>query len=162
MAVAHARRRAALTTKSSAGHRTRTALALSRLVEKMLVALKLLQDTGVRIVPGTDDVPGFMLHKRIGVYARAGIPHNRVLQLATFEVARYLGRHQESGSIAPGHLAVFLLVAGDPTRDMSVIRQVRMIVMIVKNGDIIFPEEVYSVMGTRPFGRKPSVRLPEF
>jgi hypothetical protein len=125
--------------------------------EKMLVALKLLHDAGVRIVPGTDDVPGFMLHSELEVYARAGIPNDRVLQIATFEVAHYLGRHQESGSIAPGNLADFLLVAGDPTRDMSVIRQVR---MVAKNGDIIFPEEVYSAMSIRPFGRKPSVRLP--
>jgi imidazolonepropionase-like amidohydrolase len=125
--------------------------------EKLLAALKLLHDAGIRIVPGTDDVPGFMLHSELEVYGRAGIPAARVLQIATLECARYLGREHELGSIEPGKLADLLLVDGDPTQNLSAVRQVR---MVVKNGDVVFPEEVYSAMSIQPFGRKPSVRLP--
>lgn len=125
--------------------------------EKLLAALKMLYDAGIPIVPGTDDVPGFMLHSELEVYGRAGIPNERVLQIATIDCARYLGRDQELGSIEPGKLADFLLVAGDPTEDLSAIRQVR---MVVKNGDVLFPEEIYSAMGIQPFGRKPLVRMP--
>ena len=124
---------------------------------KLLEALKLLSDSGVRIVPGTDDVPGFMLHSELEVYGRAGIPNGRVLQIATIDCARHLGRDQELGSIEPGKLADLLLVAGDPTRDLGVLRQAR---MVVKNGDVVFPEEVYSAMGIEPFARKPPIRIP--
>lgn len=125
--------------------------------EKLLAALKMLYDAGIPIVPGTDDVPGLMLHSELEVYGRAGIPNERVLQIATIDCARYLGRDQELGSIEPGKLADFLLVAGDPTEDLSAIRQVR---MVVKNGDVLFPEEIYSAMGIQPFGRKPPVQMP--
>lgn len=123
--------------------------------EKLLSALKIFYDAGVPIVPGTDDVPGFMLHSELEVYGRAGIPAARVLQLATIGCARYLGRDQELGSIERGKLADFLLLAGDPTKDLSTIRQVR---MVVKDGDVLFPEEIYSAMGIKPFGGKPPLQ----
>ena len=125
--------------------------------EKLLAALKMFYEAGIPIVPGTDDVPGFMLHSELEVYGRAGIPNERVLQLATIGCARHLGRDQELGSIEPGKLADFLLLQGDPTRDLNALRQVR---MVVKNGDVLFPEEIYTAMGIEPFGRKPSLRLP--
>ncbi|MGE0581343.1 MAG: amidohydrolase family protein [Steroidobacteraceae bacterium] len=125
--------------------------------EKLLAALKMFYDAGVPIVPGTDDVPGFMLHSELEVWGRAGIPNERVLQIATLDCARYLGRDQDLGSIERGKLADFMLLAGDPTKDLGALRQVR---MVVKNGDVVFPEEVYSAMGIRPFGRKPPVQLP--
>ncbi len=51
----------------------------------------------------------------------------------------------------------FVLLQGDPTRHLNALRQVR---MVVKNGDVPFPEEIYTAMGIEPFGRKPSLRLP--
>lgn len=125
--------------------------------EKLLAALKMLYDAGLRIVPGTDDVPGFMLHSELEVYGRAGIPNAQVLQIATLNCARYLGRDQELGSIERGKLADLMLVAGDPTQDLRTIRQVR---MVLKDGAVIFPEEVYSAMSIQPFGRKPPVQWP--
>jgi len=125
--------------------------------EKLMAALKMLYDAGLRIVPGTDDVPGFMLHSELEVYGRAGIPNAQVLRIATLNCARYLGRDQELGSVERGKLADLMLVAGDPTRDLSAIRQVR---MVLKDGAVIFPEEVYSAMSIQPFGRKPPVKLP--
>lgn len=118
---------------------------------KLQSALKMLDEAGIRIVPGTDDEPGFMLHSELEVYARAGIPNARVLQIATIGCARFLGREQELGSIETGKLADFILVAGDPTKDMSVIRQIR---MVVTRGSVVFPEEVHSAMGVRPFASK--------
>jgi hypothetical protein len=126
--------------------------------EKLLAALRMFYDAGVPIVPGTDDVPGFMLHSELEVYGRAGIPNERVLQLATLGCASYLGREQDLGSIEHGKLADFMLLAGDPTKDLGALRQVR---MVVKNGDVIFPEEIYTAMGILPFGRKPTLSMPE-
>jgi len=125
--------------------------------EKLMAALRMLHDAGLRIVPGTDDVPGFMLHSELEVYGRAGIPNAQVLQIATLNCARYLGRDQELGSVERGKLADLMLVAGDPTQDLSTLRQVR---MVIKDGAVVFPEEVYSAMSIQPFGRKPPVRMP--
>lgn len=124
--------------------------------EKLLAALRMLYEAGIPIVPGTDDVLGFMLPSELEVYGRAGIPAERVLQLATIGCARHLGRDQELGSIEPGKLADFLLLAGDPVRNLNALRQVR---MVVKNGDVLFPEEIHAAMGIEPFGRKPSLSL---
>jgi len=44
---------------------------------------KLLYDNGIRIVPGTDGLAGFTLHRELELYVKAGIPSNKVLQLAT-------------------------------------------------------------------------------
>ncbi len=119
--------------------------------EKLLVALRMLHDEGIRIIPGTDDVPGFMLHSELEVYGRAGIPNARVLQIATLESARYLGREHELGSIRPGRRADLMLVDGDPTQDLGALRQAR---LVMKDGDVILPEDVYQAMSIQPFARK--------
>ncbi|MFC4313063.1 amidohydrolase family protein [Steroidobacter flavus] len=125
--------------------------------EKLLQALKLLHDAGIRILPGTDDKAGLLLPSELEVYGRAGIPKTQVLQLATLECARLLGRDQDLGSIESGKLADLMLVDGDPTQDLNVLRKVR---LVMKNGDVILPEEVFSTMGIEPFGRQPTLVLP--
>ncbi|MFO1468705.1 MAG: amidohydrolase family protein [Steroidobacteraceae bacterium] len=119
---------------------------------KLLEALKLVYDAGIPIVPGTDDVPGFMLHSELEVYGRAGIPASRVLQMATLGCARYLHRDHEVGSIEPGKLADLLLVDGDPTVDLNALRKVR---MVLGKGAVLFPDEVYSTVGMTPFAERP-------
>jgi len=123
----------------------------------LLKTLALLEREGIRLVPGTDDMPGFTLHSELEIWAQAGIPSGRILQLATLGCARYLGRDQELGSISQGKLADLLLVAGDPTKDVSAIRQVR---LVMKGGAVFFPEEIYAAMGIRPFASRPRVTVP--
>lgn len=109
---------------------------------------------GIRIIPGTDDMPGFALHRELELYRAAGIPAARVLQIATLECAKYLGRDQSSGSIVPGKVADLVLVEGDPTQDISAVRRAR---LVMKDGAIYYPEEIYGAMGIEPFARKPGV-----
>jgi imidazolonepropionase-like amidohydrolase len=94
---------------------------------------------------------------QLEVYAQAGIPTARVLQLATLGCARYLGADQEGGSIAPGKLADLLLVDGDPVADISSIRRVR---MVMKGGAIYFPDEIHRALGVKPFAARTPVKLP--
>jgi len=115
---------------------------------KLLDVIALLHREGVRLVPGTDDIAGFVLHSELEAWSQAGIPNAEVLQMATLGTAQYLGVDQQSGTIARGKLADLLLVAGDPTRDIRAIRKVR---LVMKGGVVYFPEEVHRALGISPF-----------
>jgi hypothetical protein len=119
--------------------------------------LALLDREGIRLLPGTDDMAGFSLHSELEAWSTAGIPSGRALQLATLGCARYLGRDQDLGSIAQGKLADLVLVDGDPTKDISAVRRVR---LVMKGGAVYYPEEIYSAMGITPFAARPKVTTP--
>jgi hypothetical protein len=125
--------------------------------QKLRDVLKLLFDRGIRIVPGTDDVPGVMLHSELEEWQRAGIPPKDVLRLATIGAAEHLGLDRELGTIARGKRADLLLVPGDPTQDLSVLRQVR---LVMKDGTVFFPDEVHTAIGVTPFGSRPVIQEP--
>ncbi len=125
--------------------------------QKLLDVLRMLDREGIRLIPGTDDTPGFMLHSELEAWVAAGLSPARVLQLATLGCARYLGNDQQLGSITLGKLADLLLVAGDPTKDISAIRQVR---LVMKGGATYYPAEIYRAMTIAPFGTKPNVTAP--
>jgi hypothetical protein len=116
--------------------------------KKLLEVMALLHREGIRLLPGTDDTPGFTLHSELEAWTQAGIPNGQVLQAATQGAARYLGVDQQSGSLGAGKLADLLLVAGDPTRDISAIRKVR---LVMKGGVVYFPEEIHRALGIAPF-----------
>lgn len=120
--------------------------------EKLLALLGELHEAGIRIVPGTDNTPGFMLHSELEALALAAIPRAEVLQIATCGTARHLGVEQDRGVIEAGRAADFLLVDGDPTKDMADIRKVR---MAVARGDVHYPPEIHEAMGMRSFAAKP-------
>ncbi len=124
---------------------------------KMLEMTKLLHDRGIRLLPGTDEAAGFMLHSELEAYVAAGIAPAEVLQMATLGSARYLRRDAELGSIERGKLADLLLVDGDPTQDIGAVRKVR---MVVKGGDLLFPAEIFERMGIRPFALAPRIEPP--
>jgi imidazolonepropionase-like amidohydrolase len=54
---------------------------------------------------------------------------------------------KELGSIAPGKLADVVLVDGDPTKNISDIRKTS---LVVKDGVIYKPAELYSELGVTP------------
>ena len=68
-------------------------------------------------------------------------------------MARYLGQDQRLGSIEKGKLADFFL---DPRRsrrrDLKAIKTIR---MVVKDGVVYFPSEVYPKFGITPFADAP-------
>ncbi|MDZ7895156.1 MAG: hypothetical protein U5M50_09525 [Sphingobium sp.] len=61
---------------------------------------------------------------------------------------------QSSGSIERGKRADFFLIPGDPTKD---IRAIKTIAMVVKDGAVYFPSEVYPAFGIKPFTAVPRV-----
>ncbi|HKS54723.1 MAG TPA: amidohydrolase family protein [Steroidobacteraceae bacterium] len=108
---------------------------------------KLLYDSGITIVAGTDDLPGFTLHRELELYAKAGISPPEVLRIATLGAARVAKRDQELGSIAPGKLADLVLVDGDPAKNISDIRRPT---LVIKDGAFYEPAALYKALGIKP------------
>ncbi|MCW3467163.1 amidohydrolase family protein [Chitinophaga nivalis] len=116
--------------------------------EVFLQLVKLLYDKGIRIVPGTDDVPGFDLHYELELYVRAGIPAEKVLQLATWGPAGYTGNGSTLGSIKTGKKADMILVGGNPVSNIHDIRNTR---LVITGGAIYRPSALYPAIGITPF-----------
>lgn len=121
---------------------------------KVLEVLKLLDDNGVQLLPGTDDGTGFSVHRELEVYVNAGISPGKTLRLATLDSEKYFGRDHSLGSIERGKLADLILVDGDPTKDISDIRKVRMTMV---GGVAYYPAEIYDHLNIKPFAAPPPV-----
>jgi hypothetical protein len=112
--------------------------------QKMLQFTKLLNDSGVRIVAGTDGMAGFALARELELYADAGIPAPVVLQIATIGAARVMHHDAELGSIEPGKLADVILIEGDPSADIHALRNVA---LVIRGGTLFYPWEIERAIG---------------
>jgi hypothetical protein len=125
--------------------------------DQIVATVKMLHARGVFIVPGTDTGGSFTYHRELELYQRAGMTPAEILTRATYDMARYTGQDQRLGSIARGKLADFFLIPGDPTRDLKAIKTIS---MVVKDGTVYFPSEIYPRFGIRPFVAAPAVTAP--
>ena len=103
---------------------------------------------GITILPGTDDMQGFTLHKELENYVKAGIPVAEVLRMATILSAQEAGAGDRLGSVEEGKLADLILVDGNPLRNISDIRRVE---MTIKDGSIYNTEKLYAAIGVKYF-----------
>ena len=124
---------------------------------KLLEVLKLLDDEGIQLLPGTDDGTGFSLLREMEVYVMAGLTPGKALRLATLDSEKYFRRDSQLGTIERGKLADFILVEGDPTRDISALRKNRMTMV---GGVAYYPAEIYEHLAIRPFAPPPPVTGP--
>lgn len=115
--------------------------------EVMKAIVKALHDNGITIVAGTDNLAGFSLHRELELYVESGIPAVDALRAATIVPARVMKRDRELGTVAPGKLADVILIDGDPTAD---IRNVRRVVLTVKDGLVYDPAKLYGEIGVKP------------
>jgi imidazolonepropionase-like amidohydrolase len=115
--------------------------------ESMKAIVKALHDNGITIVAGTDSMAGFSLHRELELYVEAGIPAVDALRSATIVPARVMKMDKELGTVAPGKLADVILIDGDPTAD---IRNIRRVVLTVKDGAIYDPAKLYGEIGVKP------------
>ncbi|MDM0044400.1 amidohydrolase family protein [Variovorax dokdonensis] len=82
--------------------------------------VKLLQDSGVPLLAGSDAggsiwvVPGFSLHQEFDLLEAAGLTPLQVLQSATINGARFLGREAHLGSVEAGRTADLVLLDDNP------------------------------------------------
>jgi hypothetical protein len=103
---------------------------------------------GIPLVAGTDATPGFTLQRELELYVQAGLTPSQVLQIATWNGAKYSKVLAERGSITPGKVADLVLIDGDPTQDISAIRKVA---MVLKGDKAYYPSDVYTELGVKPF-----------
>lgn len=93
-------------------------------------AVALLADRGVPLLAGSDApnllaYPGSGLHDELGLLVEAGLSPAKALAAATSEAARYLGREEELGRVAPGMLADLVLLDANPLTDVANTRRIR-------------------------------------
>src|SRR5262249_58913247 len=124
---------------------------------KLCEIMVMLHNEGIPLVPGTDDEPGAMLHSELEAWVQAGIPAADVLRAATIGSAHFLGNDQTEGTIAPGRISDLVLVEGDPTKDISAVRKVK---LVMKGEATYFPDEIHTGLGIKPFAAHARVIQP--
>jgi predicted enzyme related to lactoylglutathione lyase len=101
--------------------------------------LKVLSGKGVRICLGTDTLcsmprPGLNTIQEIEFMAEAGLTPEQIIRAGTRDAAEHLGLLNEVGTVEPGKIADLILVAGDPLKDVSALRQVQ---TVIKGGQVV-------------------------
>lgn len=117
----------------------------------IMALVRTLYDMGIPIVAGTDGTSGFTLQRELENYVAAGIPAPEVLKIATLGAARVTRHDKDLGTIAPGKLADFILVDGDPVARIGDIRRV---VLTVKDGVVFKTAELWQVVGVKPVAER--------
>lgn len=112
--------------------------------DNMLKMLKVLHTSGIPFLPGTDDFPGFALHRELELYVKAGVPNKEVLQKATIQSARIAGKESELGTVEVGKKANLVLIEGDPVKNISDIRKVE---FTMKGGHLYDAKMLYASYG---------------
>jgi Amidohydrolase family len=85
---------------------------------------------GVPIMAGTDAMnpycfPGFSLHDELALLIDSGMTPLSALQAATINPARFLGRTDDLGIVAPGKIANMVLLDADPLADIRNTTRIR-------------------------------------
>lgn len=116
--------------------------------EKMVEFVGRMYRAGIPLVAGTDTLAGFTLQRELELYVQAGLTPAQVLQIATWNGAKYSRTLEDRGSISPGKRADLILVDGDPTKGIADIRKV---VLVITQGKLVSPSEVHEALGIVPF-----------
>ncbi|MDZ7630182.1 MAG: amidohydrolase family protein [Gemmatimonadaceae bacterium] len=95
-----------------------------------------LRESGVRMMIGTDAGIPSMFHndatwREMAKWVELGVSPMETIQSATLWPARFLRNEANFGVLAPGRYADIILVRGDPLSDMSVMRDVK---VVIQNG----------------------------
>ena len=125
-----------------------TAALYTRSFDKLVEFVGRMYKAGVPIVAGTDELPGFTLQRELELYVKAGLTPSQVLQIATWNGAKYTRTLQDRGSISAGKRADLVLVDGDPTANIADIRKVA---LVIKQGKAYYPSELDTALGIKPF-----------
>ncbi|WP_394825524.1 amidohydrolase family protein [Pendulispora albinea] len=113
----------------------------------LLEMTKLLHDSQVNLVVGTDSLAGLMLHHELALFVRAGISPADALRACTIAAARSMKMEKRMGTIAPGKVADMFVVDGDP---LTRIDDVTRIVSVMRAGIVFSSAALYEAIGVAP------------
>ncbi|MCC6992433.1 MAG: amidohydrolase family protein [Acidobacteria bacterium] len=101
-----------------------------RLFPKAMALEREFARAGGLLVAGTDPtggggvIPGYANQRQLELLVEAGFTPLEAITIGTRNGARYLGLEKRIGTLAPGLQADLMIVAGDPSRDISALRNV--------------------------------------
>lgn len=101
-----------------------------RLFPKAMALEREFARAGGLLVAGTDPtggggvIPGYANQRQLELLVEAGFTPLEAIAIGTRNGARYLGLEKRLGTIAPGLQADLMIVAGDPSRDITALRNV--------------------------------------
>ena len=124
---------------------------------RMIEFVGRLHAAGVPLVAGTDNIAGFALHRELELYVKAGMTPGEAIRTATETAARYAGVSGETGTIERGKRADLILVDCDPTRDISDIRRIS---LVITGGAAYAPADIYEAFGVKRFVDPPRIEYP--
>jgi hypothetical protein len=131
-----------------------TAARYEKSYAKMIEFTGRMYRAGIPLVAGTDALAGFTLQHELELYVQAGMTPAQVLQIATYNGAKYARVLDDRGVVMQGKRADLVLVDGDPTKDISDIRKVA---LVIKGDRAYYPSEIDEALGIEPFS--PSLRV---
>jgi imidazolonepropionase-like amidohydrolase len=106
--------------------------------ERQMQSVRMAHAAGVKIAMGTDSTGTlcpFGEHAReLELYVEAGLSPMEALMTATTVAADALGLSQQIGSLEAGKVADLVMVNGDPTKDIGVLRKPGGISKVFKDG----------------------------
>lgn len=77
-----------------------------------------LVQANVKVLAGSDENGGFPLHEELALFVESGLSPLQALQTATINPAKFLGREDSLGTIAPGKRADIVLLSKNPLLDI--------------------------------------------
>ncbi len=125
-----------------------TAAKYNRSYAKLVDFVGRAYKAGVPVVAGTDEMVGFTLQREFELYVQAGLTPSQVLQIATWNGAKYSRSLDQRGSITPGKRSDLVLIDGDPTANIADIRKVA---LVIKGDTAYYPSEIHEALGVKPF-----------
>lgn len=105
--------------------------------KKMMQLEKMFVEAGGKLMAGTDPtgyggvIAGFSNQRVVELLVEAGFTIEQVIEISTLNAAKYLHREQQIGSIEVGKNADLVLLNGDLSKDVKVIRDMP---IVFKNG----------------------------
>jgi imidazolonepropionase-like amidohydrolase len=101
-------------------------------------SIALAREAGVKIAAGTDTgaplVPHNSVRRELELLVRLGLTPTEALATATRVAAEALRLEKQVGTLEPGKYADLIAVAGDPTRDIRALHDLR---LVVKGGAVV-------------------------
>jgi imidazolonepropionase-like amidohydrolase len=96
--------------------------------------VKILDEEGAGLLAGTDAVgaawvvAGASLHDEFDLLAEAGLTPTRILRMATYDAAQFLGRTDVAGTLDRGKEADLILLDADPTASVDNLHKISTVV----------------------------------